>query len=204
MTNLLIEHAASKGRDYITPEDVADVLASAPDRQDAMRVVVGQDLLRILGRIDRAGVEDPGLCAFVAVNEDWNLAPPEPGSTSFDPPRWQVVVGGHRCWKDGTMLNVVGRNIDEAAGEAAKVVRAKGHQAVAFRLTVIDDRTVEGQPLGHEFEVKAHNGGSSVVATLKATRTFVLEPDPTPEPKRDPNLAETTVNPAVEDNGDEP
>jgi hypothetical protein len=56
--NRLISHAAIQGRDYVTPEDVSDVL-SAGDI-DAVRL----DLLEVLA--GACGCEDSRLCAHIA------------------------------------------------------------------------------------------------------------------------------------------
>ncbi len=52
--------AIKNGRKYITPEDVADALKTNPI--DRVRL----NVLAILGKQAGFGVEDPGLCAFVA------------------------------------------------------------------------------------------------------------------------------------------
>jgi precorrin-6B methylase 1 len=52
--------AKASGRDYITPEDVGDALAS--NGVDAVRMAV----LEVLGKQIEFGFEDGGLCAFIA------------------------------------------------------------------------------------------------------------------------------------------
>lgn len=61
MTNTLAAIAAENGRNYITPEDVAEAINRATPI-DRVRL----DLLEILGKQTNYGVEDHSLCAFVA------------------------------------------------------------------------------------------------------------------------------------------
>jgi hypothetical protein len=58
--NCIIEIAKTEGRDYITPEDVADALK----KFDVNKVRL--DVLEVLGKQVGFGAEDCGLCAFVA------------------------------------------------------------------------------------------------------------------------------------------
>jgi len=59
--NLIIEIAKGYGRDYITPEDVAEALQRYPNVSG-----VRLDLLEVLGKRTGFGVEDWSLCAFIA------------------------------------------------------------------------------------------------------------------------------------------
>ena len=52
--------ARKAGRDYITPEDIADALKVSP--VDTVRL----DVLAVLGGTTGFGAEDRGLCAYVA------------------------------------------------------------------------------------------------------------------------------------------
>ena len=53
--------AASKSRDYITPEDVSQAL-----RMETNTDKVRRDVLEVLGKQTTFGAEDAGLCAFIA------------------------------------------------------------------------------------------------------------------------------------------
>lgn len=56
------DFARAVGRDYITPEDIGDALASGTDP-----TAVKQEVLEALGK---KSCEDPSLCAFVASKDD--------------------------------------------------------------------------------------------------------------------------------------
>lgn len=58
--NTVTAIAQSKGRNYITPEDVNDALQDSP--ADTVRL----DVLAVLGKQTKFGAEDYGLCAFIA------------------------------------------------------------------------------------------------------------------------------------------
>lgn len=61
MSNILIEVAQRYNRDYITPEDVSEAINDGADLSQ-----IRLDLLELLGRRTGYGVEDKGLCAFIA------------------------------------------------------------------------------------------------------------------------------------------
>lgn len=58
--NLFRLVAAKKKRDYITPEDVGEALQRYPLNR------VRRDLLAVIGKQVDLGLEDCGLCAFIA------------------------------------------------------------------------------------------------------------------------------------------
>ena len=58
----LAAKAKTSGRDYITPEDVQDVIGGAR----AERLELWGELLAIVGKQRGLGVEDTGLCCFLA------------------------------------------------------------------------------------------------------------------------------------------
>jgi predicted ATP-dependent protease len=60
--NSIIEIAQKNKRDYITPEDVSEALKLSRFSSNKVRL----EVLEVLGEITGFGVEDPGLCAFVA------------------------------------------------------------------------------------------------------------------------------------------
>ena len=60
--NTITTIAATKGRGYITPEDVQAAIDAHPDDIHRVRI----DLLEVLGRQTDFGAEDSGLCAFIA------------------------------------------------------------------------------------------------------------------------------------------
>lgn len=60
MRQTLVDYARSKGRDYITPEDVGEVLEAGGDA-----VGVAIDVLAAVGK-QTVGLEDASLCAFLA------------------------------------------------------------------------------------------------------------------------------------------
>ncbi len=62
--NLIIEQAKTHGREYVTPEDVEDVLATGADIN-----LVRRDVLLCLANQEPFGVEDRSLFAFVATEE---------------------------------------------------------------------------------------------------------------------------------------
>lgn len=59
--NAVTSIAFGHGRTYITPEDVAEALATGRD-PDAIRL----DVLEVIGKQTQFGAEDAGLCAFMA------------------------------------------------------------------------------------------------------------------------------------------
>lgn len=59
--NSIVAIAIREGRQYITPEDVLEVLGG-----DTSAIQVMRDLLAIIGKQTPCGVEDPSLCAFIA------------------------------------------------------------------------------------------------------------------------------------------
>lgn len=69
MKNVLTTYAESKGRDYITPEDVIDVR-----RQGNPAHVVRLAVLQVLADITPFGAEDAPLCAFHACLSDEDAA----------------------------------------------------------------------------------------------------------------------------------
>lgn len=59
--NHITKIAKARGRDYITPEDIAEALNADVDPN-----IVRLDVLEVLGRQTNFGVEDRSLCAFIA------------------------------------------------------------------------------------------------------------------------------------------
>jgi hypothetical protein len=59
--NSLAAIAVRERRNYITPEDVSELLDGP-----TLPVKVMRDLLEIIGKRTDFGVEDAGLCAFIA------------------------------------------------------------------------------------------------------------------------------------------
>jgi hypothetical protein len=62
-TNVIVGIAQKKGRNYITPEDVGEAVISQIPEQRILK-----DLLEVVAGMTLYGVEDPALCAFVAIN----------------------------------------------------------------------------------------------------------------------------------------
>lgn len=57
--NPIVRRAVDDGRKYITPEDVTRIVRKHGVKKARLW------FLRVLGKIDRAGIEDRSLCAFV-------------------------------------------------------------------------------------------------------------------------------------------
>lgn len=76
-TTSLIEIAEAAGRDYVTPEDVQDAIDGGVPMVD-----LWQELLGILGGATTFGLEDRGLCCFVAHRFTPTRPLPSHGSTA--------------------------------------------------------------------------------------------------------------------------
>ena len=60
--NIVTKIANDDGRDYITPEDVQQAMNDHRNDPHSVRI----DVLEVIGKQTTYGIEDPGLCAFVA------------------------------------------------------------------------------------------------------------------------------------------
>lgn len=60
MSNVVVELAKTRGRDYITPEDVSDAIRAGNVPE------VRRDVLEVIAKCAGAGAEDASLCAYIA------------------------------------------------------------------------------------------------------------------------------------------
>ena len=64
--NIVTYIAKEKGRDYITPEDVAE----AVKRHGQAMLAIQRSILEVISRTTEFGIKDASLCAFIAINCD--------------------------------------------------------------------------------------------------------------------------------------
>lgn len=58
---ILTSIAEQHGRNYVTPEDVSEALAS-----HALKYLIRMEVLALIGAQSKYGIEDASLCAFIA------------------------------------------------------------------------------------------------------------------------------------------
>lgn len=66
MLNIVTNIAKDNGRDYITPEDVAE----AVKRHGQEMLAIQRAILEVISRTTEFGIEDASLCAFIAIKCD--------------------------------------------------------------------------------------------------------------------------------------
>lgn len=64
--NIVTNIAKEKGRDYITPEDVAE----AVKKQGQDMPAIQRSVLEVIAKQTEFGIEDASLCAFIAIKCD--------------------------------------------------------------------------------------------------------------------------------------
>jgi hypothetical protein len=155
--NAFINQAESQGRDYITPEDVSDVIVQwAADgiRMNTARQLLAFDFLKILAGRYEFGIEDKQMCAYCLLEirdyEARNKYPTEPPSETAT--QWVCRIVGFREKEKALTIVVLADSVHQACRRAANQHRTESQTMGSYRM-LIEFESSDGQPLVYMFNI---------------------------------------------------